>query len=288
MSALRKKLAIPLVLLFAAGASLSLRAQDELAIAPQTVILGETEVIVPVRLTIHRRVYGYSLSLLTDPELLALKEVSIAGTSSEGADWSFGEVLDGGARLSWGVVLDTTEPIDRAILPVSPVRDQVLANVVIEVVARTAGETAIEFRDFPPDYSLDPPDPGSRNQLFIESGFLLPHLTTDGTITISGGGVGPFQRGDCDQDGSNTGQVTDGVFLLNYLFSGGEAPKCLAACDMNGDGSVPGAPTDAVVYFSFNFLGGTPLPEPLGECNSSSAPGDLALGCESPEACAGA
>ena len=29
-------------------------------------------------------------------------------------------------------------------------------------------------------------------------------------------GVGPFKRGDCDQDGSNTGQATDAVFLLNF------------------------------------------------------------------------
>jgi hypothetical protein len=98
-------------------------------------------------------------------------------------------------------------------------------------------------------------------------------------------GVGPFKRGDCNQDGSNTGQVTDGVFLLNYLFQGGTVPPCLAACDMNGDGGVPGSPTDAVAYFNFNFQGGTPLADPLRECARSTRPEDLRVGCLEPRAC---
>jgi hypothetical protein len=108
------------------------------------------------------------------------------------------------------------------------------------------------------------------------------------TVRLPVQGVGPFKRGDCNQDGSNTGQVTDGVFLLNFLFTGGPSPQCLAACDMNGDGSVPGAPTDAVAYFNFNFLGGTPLPDPLRECALSETEGDLELGCADPEGCEGA
>jgi hypothetical protein len=101
----------------------------------------------------------------------------------------------------------------------------------------------------------------------------------------SGTGVGPFLRGDCNQDGTNTGQVTDGVFLLNFLFLGGVSPRCLAACDFNGDGAVPGSPTDAVYYFNFNFLGGADMPEPLRACARSTRPGDIALGCADPRGC---
>jgi hypothetical protein len=35
-------------------------------------------------------------------------------------------------------------------------------------------------------------------------------------------GVGPFKRGDCNQD--ETTNLTDGIFLLNFLFLGGPAP----------------------------------------------------------------
>jgi hypothetical protein len=98
-------------------------------------------------------------------------------------------------------------------------------------------------------------------------------------------GIGPFKRGDCNQDGFNTGQVTDAVFLLNYLFSGGTAPDCLAACDFNGDGSVPGSPTDAVYYLNFNFSGGSPMRAPLTACGLSVHPGDVGLRCATPRGC---
>ena len=98
-------------------------------------------------------------------------------------------------------------------------------------------------------------------------------------------GVGPFKRGDCNQDGTNLGSPTDGIFLLTFLFAGGRAPDCLAACDMDADGQVPGTPTDALFYFNFNFLGGQAMQEPLRECGISRRPEDIALGCENPEGC---
>jgi hypothetical protein len=283
MSILQKLSLVVLLTTFA----LPLTAQNQLAIAPQTVTLGQTDVLVPIRLTNNEVLYGYSLSLLTNSSLLELKDLSTAGTPSAAADWSFGDALDGGSRLSWGVVLDTSEPFDvNQVIPVG--NNQVLVNVVIDVVAAAAGQAMIQFQDFPADYSADPPDPGSKNKLLLENGVGLAHTTSNGVITIAGGeGVGPFKRGDCNQDGSNTGQVTDGVYLLNYLFTGGEEPKCLAACDMNGDGAVPGAPTDAVFYFTFNFLGGTALPDPLRDCALSTRAGDIALGCLDPDGCAG-
>jgi hypothetical protein len=98
-------------------------------------------------------------------------------------------------------------------------------------------------------------------------------------------GVGPMKRGDCNQDGFNTGQVTDAVYLLNYLFVGGDAPECLAACDFNADGFVPGSPTDAVYYLNFNFSGGEPMAPPLAACGFSSEEGDIRLGCGTPRGC---
>ena len=98
------------------------------------------------------------------------------------------------------------------------------------------------------------------------------------------GGVGPFIRGDCNQDGDTRGSPTDGIFLLNFLFAGGVVPSCLAACDYNGDGEVDGAPTDALYFFNFNFLGGPPIPGPE-ECGFSDLPADEVLGCENPSGC---
>ena len=99
-------------------------------------------------------------------------------------------------------------------------------------------------------------------------------------------GVGPFLRGDCNQDGQALGAPTDGIYLLNFLFSSGPGPKCLAACDFDGNGEVFATPTDALFFFNFNFLGGPPLPEPRGACDFSSREEDVALGCDEPIGCA--
>jgi hypothetical protein len=95
-------------------------------------------------------------------------------------------------------------------------------------------------------------------------------------------GVGPFQHGDCSQDGSVN--LTDGIFLLNFLFLGGVPPGCPAACNNNGSGALN--ITTAVYIFNFLFLGGAPPPDPRGACGFSTDPGDVALGCPDPGAMA--
>jgi polyhydroxybutyrate depolymerase len=95
-----------------------------------------------------------------------------------------------------------------------------------------------------------------------------------------------FVRGDCNDDGDVSGSVSDAVFLLQFNFTGGAAPPCLAACDANGDGAVLGEVTDAVYTLRFNFLGGPAPPAPFPGCGNLERPSDEALGCEAgPEAC---
>ena len=89
-----------------------------------------------------------------------------------------------------------------------------------------------------------------------------------------------FVRGDCNQDLSVN--LTDGIFLLNFLFLGGTVPGCLAACDTNGGGVLD--VTTAVFVFNFLFLGGPPLPAPR-ECGVSEFASDAELGCLAPRDC---
>ena len=79
-----------------------------------------------------------------------------------------------------------------------------------------------------------------------------------------------FLRGDCNGDGSSTGEVTDAVYLLNYNFTGGLQPPCLAACDANGDGAV----TVSDVVFLSNYVihgGAEPRPSASGDPNEDCA-----------------
>jgi hypothetical protein len=70
-----------------------------------------------------------------------------------------------------------------------------------------------------------------------------------------------FIRGDANGDGSIN--LTDAVFLLNYLFVSGPEPPCLDAADVNDSGQIDLG--TGVYLLNFLFLGGPSplLPHPL-------------------------
>jgi len=74
--------------------------------------------------------------------------------------------------------------------------------------------------------------------------------------------VRPFRRGDCD--GNGVEDITDDIFHLMSLFSGGSPPLCRDACDANDDGAQDIA--DPIAGLSFKFLGGAPPGAPFREC----------------------
>jgi hypothetical protein len=80
------------------------------------------------------------------------------------------------------------------------------------------------------------------------------------SFTVAGGT--PFRRGDTNGDG--TPQITDAIFLLNFLFLGGSAPPCRKSADTDDTGRVE--LTDAVYLLNFLFLGGKPPPAPFAAC----------------------
>ena len=69
-----------------------------------------------------------------------------------------------------------------------------------------------------------------------------------------------LQRGDVNGDASR--DISDPIFILLYLFAGGEAPACLALADADASEEVD--VTDATYLLQFLFLAGLP-PEELRE-----------------------
>ncbi|MEM7263369.1 MAG: VCBS repeat-containing protein [Planctomycetota bacterium] len=67
-----------------------------------------------------------------------------------------------------------------------------------------------------------------------------------------------FLRGDANADGRV--DISDGIFVLSYLFLGGERPPCLAAADADDSGALD--LTDGAFINLFLFLGGTVPPAP--------------------------
>ena len=70
--------------------------------------------------------------------------------------------------------------------------------------------------------------------------------------------VTPFRRGDANADAEEN--VSDAIFVLAWLFQGGESPACEKAGDLDDNGTVD--LTDAIVLLMHLFLGAAPPPPP--------------------------
>ncbi|HVR72768.1 MAG TPA: dockerin type I repeat-containing protein [Planctomycetota bacterium] len=255
MSTIQIRHAVP-ACLAAVLLSSGLQAANRLFIEPQTVSVGQVGVSVPVRLDNEQVLYGFSLSIATDAAQLKLSGLDHQGAAIPTPEWSFGEILDGGARLSWGVVLDITEELDLG--KVVPVGTGVhIANLKVEVTAQAAGVTTIEFQD-------RPGNPAAKNLLVTDQGEIVqppefqPLTSSAGAITISAGGLVLFRRGDVD--GSGTLDLTDALRVLGYLFLGSGEPECLETADADDSGRIE--LTDALRILNYLFLGGLVLPPP--------------------------
>lgn len=89
-----------------------------------------------------------------------------------------------------------------------------------------------------------------------------------------------FVRGDGNADGEVN--ITDGIFVLNFLFLGGPSPPCPEASDANDDGEVN--ITDGIYVLNFLFLGGPAPPDPGTSCGPDPV-GSPDLGCDTYESC---
>lgn len=69
-----------------------------------------------------------------------------------------------------------------------------------------------------------------------------------------------FRRGDCNQS-EGVVDITDAIFVFNFLFLGGEAPVCPDACDGNDDGGLD--ITDGIFTLTYLFTGGPPPAPPF-------------------------
>ena len=100
---------------------------------------------------------------------------------------------------------------------------------------------------------------------------ILPgSLSLDPTCPIDGGAG--FRRGDSNASGDLN--ITDGVYVLNYLFLGGPEPPCQDAADSDDNGTLN--ITDGVRILNYLFLGGPAPPAPGPDsCGEDPSADDL-------------
>jgi hypothetical protein len=87
-----------------------------------------------------------------------------------------------------------------------------------------------------------------------------------------------FRRGDADGSGGLV-NLTDGIFLLNYLYLGGPVPPCQRSADSENDDDMD--LTDVVRLLNHLYLGGPEPPAPgPNACGADPEPAAAALTCE--------
>ena len=97
---------------------------------------------------------------------------------------------------------------------------------------------------------------------------------------VPGDGATTFVRGDASADGQVN--ITDPVFILNFLFSGGAEPECEDSADGNDDGQMN--ITDGVFLLGYLFSGAAAPPTPFADCGLD--PSDDTLECAAFAPCA--
>jgi hypothetical protein len=99
---------------------------------------------------------------------------------------------------------------------------------------------------------------GERGQDFFENGSYRLEGSTTCTSSCGSGGSFRFIPGLCNGIGTGPSgrqpDISSPVFGLSRLFAGTRAPPCAAACDSNGDGGVD--ISDMVYVLSYLFSGG--------------------------------
>lgn len=97
-----------------------------------------------------------------------------------------------------------------------------------------------------------------------------------GTLTVTA--AGRFIRGDANSDGGM--DISDGIFILDYLFVGGGTPACRDAADVNDDGTID---LSDFLYLAVALfvVGGSPPPPPYPSCGDDPTPDflDCINGC---------
>ena len=156
-----------------------------------------------------------------------------------------------------------------------------------EFVERNEGN-CIDGRDNDGDGLADRDDPDC---VWRNAVSRVPRKLIDGLIRKSSrpglepGRDAPFHRGDANTDGRS--DISDAVFLMNYLHVRGPSPACLESADADDDGAINLA--DASYLLTWLFLGTVAEPASPGPwpavCGTDPATSRANLGCEAYSHC---
>lgn len=236
----------------------------------QRVLPGDTDVWMPVYATIAEAFQGYQLMARFDPNFLDLVRMDLSLTilESEGLDPDFELLNDKGFFFEVGVLLEIRQPFENLSIP--PVIDKPIANMVFNVLptATPDATTQVTLRD-------DPTISDILNRVIVNGFNRAPALVSADVAIASDPTLVPFLRAEVTGDGSV--DISDGIAILNFLFSSDQSVQCLDAADFDDNGRLNIG--DPVSLFNYLFASGDrpspPFPrqgldptpdDALGEC----------------------
>ena len=125
--------------------------------------------------------------------------------------------------------------------------DNILTALLDESVLGRRPDNINEFWDI----WVEPPSLGNKQKL-------IDIFFEHGDSTKGGGCMGDI-RGNVNYGGDDAIDISDLIFLVDYMFSGGLEPQCFEEADMNGSGGID--ISDLIHLVDYMFSGGA-LPEP--------------------------
>lgn len=174
------------------------------------------------------------------------------------------------------VILDVTPSTpDATILDYPGEGLRHIATLRIRILEDFAGaSTTVALSSAPPSETPFDLDAASGGFLPPPDGRFSPAAESAAAVLLVRGEL--FRRGDPNQDGG--ADLSDAIYALGYLFTGGATPPCIAEADFDDSGDVN--ITDPIYLLAHLFLGGPPPPPPYGECGID--PTEDELSCEAP------
>lgn len=233
--------------------------------------------------TAIQAVVGYNQRDDSCPDLLVQEIRTEEGTllSTESAEYIIAEFDNAEGLLYVAALKDFATPFwfQVASDPSFPAGDdQLLATIVVAISScADYGFAEMEFvdgREIPND-NLTPPVvlPEAHNLVVLGDSVVRPQLGEVGGVEVRVG----FIRGDANYD--DHVDVSDPVFLLDYVFRGGPRPPCQDAADTNNDTRLD--ISDPIFLLNYLFTGGPQPSEPFPQAGvDPSDDGSGSLGCD--------
>lgn len=248
---------------------------------------SNTGIAIPITLSNAEPITGLMVALKYDPQQVRIDElVTEEGTvlSAQSCDYIIAEARHTAGIATISAIKDFATPFyfhDGSDPTIPAGENQLVATLKCGIViSADKGFAEINFVDglrIPDSAATVPPPenfPELHNLVMLGSTAVRPVLSTGGGIDIRRG----FIRGDANKDSGV--DISDPVFVINYVFLGGRVPPCLDAADANNDTRLD--ISDSIWLLNYLFKGGPQPSEPFPQAGvDPSDDGKGSLGCES-------